>query len=217
MILLCNLVSWQAPTLDWQDLSCLPWVLAEVKREMRVGEELFAFLDNVCILSSPARTRFLHNLEKNCSPCRGSSFTQGRQGAGIAWDSSTRFGGVGRVEPRRDQGSRNAVGLNGIRVIYSAFGKSCCNVPVFGATTLCERCFVSVLCLMRKVTTKVCQEPWAPCWVPFREQKDSTRLRRCLQFCPCGWAGWVCVQFNEWSTQLSGLLGLTQCPSPSEL
>ena len=34
----------------------------EVKREMRAWEELFAFLDDVYILSSPARTRFLYNL-----------------------------------------------------------------------------------------------------------------------------------------------------------
>ena len=36
--------------------------LVEVKREMRVGEELFAFLDDVYILSSLARTRFLYHL-----------------------------------------------------------------------------------------------------------------------------------------------------------
>ena len=36
--------------------------LKEAKREMLDGEELFAFVDDVYILSSPARTRFLYNL-----------------------------------------------------------------------------------------------------------------------------------------------------------
>ena len=154
-------------------------------------------------------------LEKNCSPCRGSSFTQGRQGAGIAWDSlhptwrcwaqrcgaqeGSRFSArrwAQRNSSRRRpiRGSRKNAGCgrpSSGYLICSALGKSSCNVPVLGATTLCGRCLLAILRLMRKVTTKACQEPWAPCWVAFREQKDSTRLRRCWQLCQCGWVGFA--------------------------
>ena len=36
--------------------------LDEAKQEMLDGEELFAFLDDVYIVSSPERTRLLYNL-----------------------------------------------------------------------------------------------------------------------------------------------------------
>ena len=36
--------------------------LAEVKGQMQDGEFLFAFLDDVCIIASPARTRTIYNL-----------------------------------------------------------------------------------------------------------------------------------------------------------
>ena len=87
----------------------------------------------------------------------------------------------------------NAVGLGGMRrplrgsrknagcgrpssgyLICSALGMSSCNVPVLGATTLCERCLLAVRLML-----------WTPCWA-FPEQKDSTRSRRCWQLCQLG-------------------------------
>ena len=137
------------------------------------------------------------------------------------------------VEPRRDQeGSRNVVGLSGIRAGGDQ-SEAPGSTQVVGGQRIPDlqrawqvllqcsgpRCHHTLRTmppgtrrLMRKVTTKECQELWAPCWAAFREQKDSTRSRRCWQLCQCGWAGWFCVQHNEWPTQPVGLLGLTHCP-----
>ena len=99
--------------------------------------------------------------------------------------ASTRYGGTGPrgVEPRRDQGSRvreQSEGTGRTQVV----GMFRSSVP-----PLCERCFLAVRRLMRKGTTKECQEVWTPCWEAFLEQKGSTRSRRCWQPCQCGLGG----------------------------
>ena len=157
------------------------------------------------ILSSPARTRFLYNLvgEKLLS-MSGIQFHTGktrcwnRMGqpppdmevlGPEVWSPEVWSPGeikvlgtpLGSAEfeqetsNQRLQEERKLWEPSSGYLICSALGKSSCNVPVLGATTLCERCLMAVRRLMRKVTTKECQELWAPCWAAFREQKGSTR------------------------------------------
>ena len=92
--------------------------LAVVKREMRVGEEL-CLLGRRENLVVPSQGTVLVQLgwRKTLLSMSGIQIHTGNKVLESHGTASTRHGGAGPrgVEPRRDQGSRNAVGLSGIR------------------------------------------------------------------------------------------------------
>ena len=139
--------------------------------------------------------------------------------------ASTRHGGIGPrgVEPKRDRGSWNAVGISGIRAgceQSAVAGRE----QVVGGNLLDPRPAVrlaspsavlgssvpAVRRHLRKGTTKGCREQWAPCWVVNSQNRKAARGR--WQPCPCGWEVQVCVLHNERPTQPIGLHGLAHCP-----
>ena len=81
--------------------------LNEAKQEMLDGEELFAFLDDVYIVSSPERTRHLYNLvgEKLWSMAHGEDTMLESE-----WEVFSQHGGFGSrgLEPTGSQGVGNA-------------------------------------------------------------------------------------------------------------
>ena len=91
--------------------------LEEAKREMVDGEELFAFLDDICILCSPGRTRFLYNVIREKVEHGMNSVAHGKDTLlEQCWSVSSWNWRPGsrRVEPQRSEGVGDPSGLRGV-------------------------------------------------------------------------------------------------------
>ena len=160
--------------------------LVDVKLEMRAGEELYAFLDDVYILSSPARTRFLYNLvgEKLLS----TSGIQLHTGNTRCWDR------MGQPPPDMEALGPGVWSPGGIKVLGTQRNSSRrraikgsrknagCGMPSSGHLPDLQ-CLASPLTMFRSSVPmpsgsslsyadgrdEECQELWIPCWAAFPE------------------------------------------------
>ena len=164
--------------------------LNEAKQEMWDGEELFAFLDDVYIVSSPERTRHLYNLvaEKLRSVAGIQLHTRKIRMEGVlpTWSIWVLKSGAhkeSRCYERqlgRSSSSRKLVtdglrrsSVSGTRSLgsptCSARGKSFCSAPDPDAT---------VLWSMPLATTWACNARWTRCWEDSLGTRHKSRRRR---------------------------------------
>ena len=162
---------------------------------MQDGEFLFAFLDDVCTIASPARTRTIYNLCIRAKPGSGTERVRVLQ----TLRTLARRSGVQRCE---DLGHTNRLNSSDLWEwrgcnkssdcgklsvgcqICNVHGRSCCSLQGPAATTLCAPSHPASPSSTRKATIEASWKPCAICWAASQGMSCRGSRHTGLPHCP---------------------------------